>query len=207
MIQLKNISLAYGEHQIFHNLNLDIADGEFVAIVGKSGSGKTSLLNIIALLEKPNQGYVLIDGKKYTSQRYILRYHRSLMSFLLQNFALIDEESVAFNLQIAAKFAVNPDNPAQDIASALKQVNLPESILSQKVYQLSGGEQQRVALARLLIKDAKYILADEPTGNLDQQNSRIVFEILQLLNKLGRTIIMVTHDENLAQQAKRIIEI
>lgn len=207
MIQLKNISLVYGEHQIFHNLNLDIADGEFVAIVGKSGSGKTSLLNIIALLEKPNQGYVLIDGKKYISQRSILRYHRSLMSFLLQNFALIDEESVAFNLQIAAKFAVNPDNPAQDIASALKQVNLPESILSQKVYQLSGGEQQRVALARLLIKDAKYILADEPTGNLDQQNSRIVFEILQLLNKLGRTIIMVTHDENLAQQAKRIIEI
>lgn len=207
MIQLKNISLAYGEHQIFHNLNLDIADGEFVAIVGKSGSGKTSLLNIIALLEKPNQGYVLIDGKKYISQRSILRYHRSFMSFLLQNFALIDEESVAFNLQIAAKFAVNPDNPAQDIASALKQVNLPESILSQKVYQLSGGEQQRVALARLLIKDAKYILADEPTGNLDQQNSRIVFEILQLLNKLGRTIIMVTHDENLAQQAKRIIEI
>ena len=129
------------------------------------------------------------------------------MSFLLQNFALIDEESVAFNLQIAAKFAVNPDNPAQDIASALKQVNLPESILSQKVYQLSGGEQQRVALARLLIKDAKYILADEPTGNLDRQNSRIVFEILQLLNKLGRTIIMVTHDENLARQAQRIIEI
>lgn len=207
MIQLKNISLAYGEHRIFHNLNLDIADGEFVAIVGKSGSGKTSLLNIIALLEKPNQGYVLIDGKKYTSQRHILRYHRSLMSFLLQNFALIDEESVAFNLQIAAKFAVNPDNPAQDIASALKQVNLPESILSQKVYQLSGGEQQRVALARLLIKDAKYILADEPTGNLDWQNSRIVFEILQLLNKLGRTIIMVTHDENLARQAQRIIEI
>lgn len=207
MIQLKNISLAYGEHQIFHNLNLDIADGEFVAIVGKSGSGKTSLLNIIALLEKPNQGYVLIDGKKYISQRSILRYHRSLMSFLLQNFALIDEESVAFNLQIAAKFSVNPDNPAQDIASALKQVNLPESILSQKVYQLSGGEQQRVALARLLIKDAKYILADEPTGNLDQQNSRIVFEILQLLNKLGRTIIMVTHDENLARQAQRIIEI
>lgn len=110
-------------------------------------------------------------------------------------------------MQIAAKFAVNPDNPAQDIASALKQVNLPESILSQKVYQLSGGEQQRVALARLLIKDAKYILADEPTGNLDQQNSRIVFEILQLLNKLGRTIIMVTHDENLARQAQRIIEI
>lgn len=207
MIQLKNISLAYGEHQIFHNLNLDIADGEFVAIVGKSGSGKTSLLNIIALLEKPNQGYVLIDGKKYISQRSILRYHRSLMSFLLQNFALIDEESVAFNLQIAAKFAVNPDNPAQDIASALKQVNLPESILSQKVYQLSGGEQQRVALARLLIKDAKYILADEPTGNLDQQNSRIVFEILQLLNKRGKTIIMVTHDENLARQAQRIIEI
>lgn len=207
MIQLKNISLAYGEHQIFHNLNLDIADGEFVAIVGKSGSGKTSLLNIIALLEKPNQGYVLIDGKKYISQRSILRYHRSLMSFLLQNFALIDEESVAFNLQIAAKFAVNPDNPAQDIASALKHVNLPESILSQKVYQLSGGEQQRVALARLLIKDAKYILADEPTGNLDQQNSRIVFEILQLLNKRGKTIIMVTHDENLARQAQRIIEI
>lgn len=207
MIQLKNISLAYGEHQIFHNLNLDIADGEFVAIVGKSGSGKTSLLNIIALLEKPNQGYVLIDGKKYISQRSILRYHRSLMSFLLQNFALIDEESVAFNLQIAAKFAVNPDNPAQDIASALKQVNLPESILSQKVYQLSGGEQQRVALARLLIKDAKYILADEPTGNLDRQNSRIVFEILQLLNKRGKTIIMVTHDENLARQAQRIIEI
>lgn len=207
MIQLKNISLAYGEHQIFHKLNLDIADGEFVAIVGKSGSGKTSLLNIIALLEKPNQGYVLIDGKKYISQRSILRYHRSLMSFLLQNFALIDEESVAFNLQIAAKFAVNPDNPAQDIASALKQVNLPESILSQKVYQLSGGEQQRVALARLLIKDAKYILADEPTGNLDRQNSRIVFEILQLLNKRGKTIIMVTHDENLARQAQRIIEI
>lgn len=207
MIQLKNISLSYGEHQIFHNLNLDIADGEFVAIVGKSGSGKTSLLNIIALLEKPNQGDILIDGKKYTSQRHILRYHRSLMSFLLQNFALIDEESVAFNLQIAAKFAVNPDNPAQDIASALKQVNLPESILSQKVYQLSGGEQQRVALARLLIKDAKYILADEPTGNLDRQNSRIVFEILQLLNKRGKTIIMVTHDENLARQAQRIIEI
>lgn len=207
MLQLKNISFAYGEHKLFSNFSLTINNGDFIAIVGKSGSGKSTLLNIMALLEPVQAGRVLINGRSYRSERQKLLYHRHKLSFLWQNYALIDELSVEENLALALRYAKNPSNLAHDVDTALTLVNLPLEVKWQKVYELSGGEQQRVALARLLLKDAEFILADEPTGNLDRENSEIVFRILQLLNEQGKTIIMVTHDLSLAKRAKQILQL
>ncbi|WEG37156.1 ABC transporter ATP-binding protein [Amygdalobacter nucleatus] len=216
MIQLDKISVSYGEQKVFENLSLTIENNEFVAIVGKSGSGKTTLLNIIGLLEFPHSGQVLIDGEKYTSAHKRLLYHRSQVSFLFQNYALVDDLSVKENLEIACKYssvkkANKTSRQEEDEDAYLKQVlakvELPENVLNKKIFQLSGGEQQRVALARLLLKDAKYILADEPTGNLDIANRDIVFAILRRLNKQGNTIVLVTHDLDIARKADRIINL
>lgn len=216
MIQLDKISVSYGEQKVFENLSLTIEDNEFVAIVGKSGSGKTTLLNIIGLLEFPHSGQVLIDGEKYNSAHKRLLYHRSQVSFLFQNYALVDDLSVKENLEIACKYssvkkANKTSRQEEDEDAYLKQVlakvELPENVLNKKIFQLSGGEQQRVALARLLLKDAKYILADEPTGNLDIANRDIVFAILRRLNKQGNTIVLVTHDLDIARKADRIINL
>lgn len=207
MLQLKNISFAYGEHKLFSNFSLTVNDGDFIAIVGKSGSGKSTLLNIMALLEPVQAGKILINGRIYSSERQKLLYHRHKLSFLWQNYALIDGLSVEENLALARRYANSPANLAHDVDTALTLVNLPLEVKWQKVYELSGGEQQRVALARLLLKDAEFILADEPTGNLDRENSEIVFRILQLLNEQGKTIIMVTHDLSLASRAKQILQL
>lgn len=207
MLQLKNISFAYGEHKLFSNFSLTVNDGDFIAIVGKSGSGKSTLLNIMALLEPVQAGKILINGRIYSSERQKLLYHRHKLSFLWQNYALIDGLSVEENLALARRYANSPANLAHDVDTALTLVNLPLEVKWQKVYELSGGEQQRVALARLLLKDAEFILADEPTGNLDRENSEIVFRILQLLNEQGKTIIMVTHDLSLARRAKQILQL
>lgn len=207
MLQLKNISFAYGEHKLFSNFSLTVNDGDFIAIVGKSGSGKSTLLNIMALLEPVQAGKILINGRIYSSERQKLLYHRHKLSFLWQNYALIDGLSVEENLALARRYANSPANLAHDVDTALTLVNLPMEVKWQKVYELSGGEQQRVALARLLLKDAEFILADEPTGNLDRENSEIVFRILQLLNEQGKTIIMVTHDLSLARRAKQILQL
>ena len=203
MIILKNIQKAYEKQRILEDFSIRIEDGDFLAITGQSGSGKTTLLNIMGLLEPPDAGTISIDGHTKFSANDKLLFHRHKAGFLFQNFALIENITVADNLKIALEYR-KCKSSSKAIFQALNLVGLP-NIENKKIFQLSGGEQQRVALARILLKDPQYIFADEPTGNLDNENRDIVFNHLKNLNDQGKTVILVTHDNELASQARRHI--
>lgn len=209
MITINNISKSYAGKSVLSNVSLEIGDGEFVVITGKSGCGKTTLLNIMGLLETPDSGTVTFDGKIRFSRKDTAMFYRHSSGFLFQNFALIDNESVWNNLKIAVAYLrLSQKEKTKKIHAALVQVGLPK-YESKKIYQLSGGEQQRVALARVILKEPRYIFADEPTGNLDAENRDLVFEHLKELRNQGRTVIVVTHDTKLAQAdcVDRLIEL
>ena len=200
MIQIVGLTKSFGDHVIFDNLSFEIADGEFVVFSGKSGCGKTTMLNLIGGIDTPDSGQIIVDGTDITKQKNRIEYFRTKVSFLFQNFALIENKTVLENLKM-----VKPHSRTEvTIEQALKKVGL-EDKLNAKVYTLSGGEQQRVALARIMIKQCGIILADEPTGSLDAENAGVVMDILNELNKQGKTVILVTHDESLKGRGSRII--
>ena len=200
MIQIVGLTKSFGDHVIFDNLSFEIADGEFVVFSGKSGCGKTTMLNLIGGIDTPDSGQIIVDGMDITRQKNRIEYFRTKVSFLFQNFALIENKTVLENLKM-----VKPHSRTEvTIEQALKKVGL-EDKLNAKVYTLSGGEQQRVALARIMIKQCSIILADEPTGSLDAENAGIVMDILTELNRQGKTVILVTHDESLKGRGSRII--
>lgn len=202
MIEIKEVSKAFSDHKIFDNLNLEIQNGEFVIFSGVSGCGKTTLLNMIGGLEPVDSGTILVDGTDISKRKNKLDYFSKKVGFLFQNFALVEDKTVEQNLKLVRKTSQS----GVCIEDALKRVGLLEK-LKNKVYTLSGGEQQRVALARLMIKKCDIILADEPTGSLDSQNADAVMDILRSLNSEGKTIILVTHDEKIKKQGKRVIEL
>ena len=209
IIKLDNVTKAYGSNTILENFNMEVFPGEFVAITGKSGSGKSTLLNILGMLEPFDAGSYTILGieNPQSDSKESVRLLRSKISYLFQNFALVNERSVAYNLEIALRFAgVSRAKKKELIAQALQRVGLV-GFEKKKVYQLSGGEQQRVALARIILKPSEIILADEPTGSLDLGNRNKVMEILAQLNQEGRTVIVVTHDPNVEKCAKRVIRL
>ncbi len=202
MIELINVSKCFEEKVLFHNLNLTIENGEFVVFSGPSGCGKTTLLNMIGALEPFDEGKILVDGIDISKKKNKLIYFKSKVGFIFQNFVLMEEKTVRQNLEI-----IHPKNRTKiSMEKALELVKLSDKIDS-KVYTLSGGEQQRVALARLLIKKCTLILADEPTGSLDRHNAKLVMDILKILNKYGKTVILVTHDEELKKEGKRMIQL
>lgn len=205
MIELINISKKFHGRTIFEEYNLEIKKGDFISIVGESGTGKTTLLNIIGLLERPDSGDLIVDGKSNLTKKQILLLQRNSFGYLFQNYALIDNETVEKNLLIALAYRKNI-NKKEEIKNALKAVNL-SNYENRKVYELSGGEQQRIALARVILKKCDYILADEPTGNLDKNNSTVIFDVLKTLNREGKTIVFVTHDLELANRATTRIEL
>ena len=205
MITLNNISKKYNEKNIVRNFNLKINKGEFISIVGESGSGKTTLLNIIGLLEKQTSGDIVVMGIKNPTSKELTKLQREFYGYLFQNYALIEEDSVQTNLKLALKYNKVIDKQAE-INRALKLVGL-EGYNKKKVFELSGGEQQRLALARIMLKKCEIILADEPTGNLDNKNRDIVFNILKDLNKQGKTIVIVTHDNYIANKCDKIIKL
>lgn len=185
-IKLKNITKVIDETVIFENLNLIIKQGDFLIIKGPSGSGKTTLGNIIGGIEKPSSGLL-----KYDPQ--VTNLYRTHISFIFQNYGLLDNETVFENLKMA--FIGQKTNDIEEqCQEALKVMNIKCSIYD-KVKILSGGEKQRVAIARVLLKDPDVIIADEPTGNLDKKNAKIVFDLLWKLNKLGKTVILITHSD------------
>lgn len=202
MIDIRNVTKTFEDKTIFSNLNLTIQDGEFVIFSGPSGCGKTTLLNMIGALEKTEGGTITVDGMDIGNKRNHLNYFRTKIGFLFQNFALVDNKTVKENLNMIRKGC----KTGLSLVDALKRVGL-EDKLNKKVYTLSGGEQQRVALARLMLKKCDIILADEPTGSLDKQNSEGVLQILKQLNQEGKTVLMVTHDEELKKQGDRVIEL
>ena len=205
MIEAREISKIYNNEAVVENFSMEAKLGEFISLTGESGSGKTTILNMLGLLVKPDGGEIYVAGIKNPNQKQTLQLHRHTFGFLFQNYALMENETVADNLKIALEFQKKVDHNSK-MKEALEFVKL-RGVMDKKIYQLSGGEQQRVALARLFIKEAKYILADEPTGNLDLKNRDIVFSLLKELNELGRTVIYVTHDLELANKADRRIQI
>lgn len=203
MIKLENISKSFGNDVILEDLTLEINEGDFISISGESGSGKTTLLNLIGLLEKPDAGTVYIDSKNNHIKDKRMIY-RDKIGFLFQHYALLDNLTVSKNLELVTKIKHEKKKKHTEIIdTALLEVGLSPKIKNKKIYQLSGGEQQRVALARLIIQDPKYILADEPTGNLDEFNKYKVFNCLKKLNDSQKTVIFVTHDKELSAMTPR----
>ncbi|ELC8395044.1 ATP-binding cassette domain-containing protein [Paeniclostridium sordellii] len=209
-IEVLNITKKFGKRYIFKNLNLSVEDGEFIAIVGQSGCGKSTLLNMIGLLEEFNSGTIKIKGieipKIESKAATILR--RNTINYLFQSFALINDMTVYQNLLLAMKFLnITDKEKDKKIKEILKKVTL-EELIDEKVNTLSGGEQQRVALARTILKPGDIILADEPTGSLDSVSAEIVFNLIKDLSKqYKKTVLMVTHSKDLANRADRIFNI
>lgn len=202
MIEIQNIRKSFGDNILFNNYSLHIKKGEFVIISGESGSGKTTLLNMIGALEKVDSGKILVNGIDIARRKNQLRYYRDTVGFLFQNFVLLEDQTVFQNLNIIQK----QSQSGITIEDALQKVGLEDKIDS-KVYTLSGGEQQRVALARLIIKKCSLILADEPTGSLDRKNGEKVITILEQMREEGRTVVLVTHNDELKKRGGRIVEL
>lgn len=202
MIEIKNLCKSFGDNIIFNDFNVTINDGEYVVFAGKSGCGKTTLLNMIGALEKPDSGKIIVNGIDISIKHKQKEYFRSTVGFLFQNFALIENKTVRQNLDLVQK----KYRSEVTISQALNAVGIAGKE-DTAVYKLSGGEQQRVALARLMIKKCDIILADEPTGSLDTDNAKSVVSILKQLNSQGKTIILVTHDERIMADCERVIKL
>ena len=202
MIEAINICKSFGNKTLFKDLSFQINNGEFVCFSGESGKGKTTLLNIIGQIEPLSSGTITYDGKNIVSNKDKLLFFRKKVGFVFQNFALVDGKTVEQNLALIRR----NDRENITIDQALEKVGL-EDKKKRKIYTLSGGEQQRIALARLFLKKCDLILADEPTGSLDSRNAAIVMNLLHELNINGKTIILVTHDITAKKQCDRIIEL
>ncbi len=207
IVKLKNISKSYYQHNVFHDFNLEIDEGEFIIISGKSGSGKSTLCNIIGLLDKPDQGKVFIKDQEIDyKDNKIAKLLSKNISYLFQNFALIDNKTVGYNLELVYPSKKERKNNRKLIEEKLSEVGM-EGTYDKYIYECSGGQQQRVAIARLLLKQGDIIICDEPTGSLDEENKMLVMNLICDLHKKGKTIIMVTHDKTLYSYAKRVIMI
>lgn len=209
VIECKKLGKKYKDIVVFKNLQFKVEEGEFVAIVGKSGGGKTTLLNILGLIDTQTEGdldvwgQTNIDPKSKTSM--LLRRNR--IGYLFQNYGLVDDESVWWNLSLALEYKkFSKKKKKEKILELLNEFNMGD-LFDKKVCQLSGGEQQRIAIIRLILQDCDLILADEPTGSLDLENRDYVIQKLIELNDKGKTIILVTHDPYVAGKCSKIIRI
>lgn len=214
MIKLINIEKSYNagklnEFHVLKGISAEIKDGELVAIVGKSGAGKSTLLHIIACIDNYDSGEYYIDDLliKNMSEKKLANIRNEKIGIVMQDFSLVEDFTVLENVIIPLDFAKKkPKNAKEQALEALKQVNM-ERYAKKKVKNLSGGEKQRVAIARAIINNPDLILADEPTGSLDSTNTEAIMDLFFSLNKQGKTIIIVTHDKELAEKCHRIIEI
>ncbi len=200
MIQINHVKKTIGGHVIFDDLSMQIADQEFAVLTGPSGCGKTTLLHMIGGIEPVDSGDILVGDFNVAKGKNLMHYYRHEVGFLFQNFALVERKTVAENLGMIRKDA----RSSLSMADALRRVGMAGKE-KQMVYSLSGGEQQRIALARLMMKQCSLILADEPTGSLDPNNAAQVMEILKSFSEMGKTVIMVTHAPNLIEPSMRHI--
>ncbi len=216
MIQLRNISKSYqrpgeGELKVLKQINFEVTRGEFVAIVGSSGSGKSTLMNILGLLDTPDSGDYELAGSSVSSMSatQLAKTRNSTIGFVFQQFHLLPRTTATENVELPLVYT-DRKNLNQDIRKkaieTLCRVGLEER-LTHYSSELSGGQQQRVAIARALINDPDIILADEPTGNLDQAAGQQIMELFRELNRAGSTILLITHDQQLARQASRQVHI
>lgn len=204
LLDVRNISKIYGDLHALKDVSLSVRKGEWVAIMGSSGSGKSTMMNIIGCMDKPSVGQVILDGQDITkeSQKSLTEIRREKIGLIFQQFHLIPYLTALENVMVAQYYHSIPDE--EEALKALERVGLKDRA-KHLPSQLSGGEQQRVCIARALINSPEIILADEPTGNLDEANEKIVIEILRQLHKEGTTIIVVTHDLEVGDVAERKI--
>lgn len=211
MIELKNVSKVYKgdtyETHALRDLNLKIDDGAFVAVMGRSGSGKTTLLNIVGCMDNASDGTVLIDdidvSKASAHKLDIVR--RDKISFIFQNYALMEQYTVYENIELPLKARNFKNKDKKLMINAIMSRLGIEALAKKYPGQISGGEQQRTAIARAFVADTRYILADEPTGALDHMNAIELIKIIKELRVTGKTILMVTHDREIAGFADKII--
>ena len=206
LLELKNISKIYGDLHALDNVSLNIEKGEWIAIMGPSGSGKSTMMNIIGCLDRPSTGEVIFDGKDISreSRRRLTELHRDKIGLVFQQFHLINYLNAVENVMVAQYYPSMPDE--KEALAALERVGLKDRA-KHLPSQLSGGEQQRVCIARALINSPELILADEPTGNLDEANENIVLGIFRQLHKEGTSLIVVTHDPEVGEEAQRIVRL
>jgi putative ABC transport system ATP-binding protein len=205
-VAIENLVKKYGALRALDDLSFNVHAGEWVALMGPSGSGKTTLINILGGLDKLNSGRVIVDGTDLSklTENEMVRYRAEKVGFVFQQFHLVPYLNALENVMLAQYFhSVTDEKQAEE---ALRRVAMGDR-MTHLPAQLSGGEQQRVAIARALINQPKIILADEPTGNLDEANEEIVLKIFRELHDAGHTILMVTHDPDIARQADRRIEL
>ena len=214
MIEMKNIYKSFGkdhnERKLFEDFSFKISKGDMVAIMGKSGSGKTTLLNIIGGLESIDKGAYLFNGKDVSkfSEKELLDFRRKNISYIFQNFALINEYSIMDNILLPLRYRYNNVNKKtiNNARELLKKLGIAY-VENQKIENLSGGEKQRIAIARSLISNTNVILADEPTGALDEKSGYMIMELFKQMKNIGKTIIIVTHDIDVAKKCDYIINI
>lgn len=205
IIQLEHIFKSYGNQVIFNDYSLSINENEIVVIMGKSGQGKTTLLNIMGLVEPVDKGKVFVYNQEIL-KRDIRKIHKEKIGFLFQNFALLEDKSVLYNLEIVYPTIKDRKKNRNKILNTLKMVGL-EKYENKKVCECSGGQKQRIAIARVILHDSEIILADEPTGSLDKENRDMVMSLFMMLKEKGKTIVIVTHDDKLKEIADTVIEI
>ena len=208
MVSTKNIVKSYGSLPILKGVSLEVNKGEIVSIVGASGAGKSTLLHILGTLEKPDSGTLIIDNTNVfdLSAKKLALFRNQKIGFVFQFHHLLPEFSAIENVCIPAWIAGLGKKEAMKKAMELLEILNLKDRVEHKPNELSGGEQQRVAIARALINNPAIVLADEPTGNLDSQNSKAIFEMINnLRNQLGQTFIMVTHNQELADLSDRAL--
>jgi len=209
LIRLSGIKKTVGSEQILKGIDLEVYEGEFVSIIGASGSGKSSLLYILGLLDKPTEGEVFFEDEKidYSNDKRLSYLRNSKIGFVFQFHYLVQELSLLDNVVLPAIKKGVPIKEARERAMAILERLGLKGKENRKPYEISGGEMQRTAIARALINQPKVLLADEPTGNLDSTNTQRVMDIFKEINKSQTTIVMVTHEIDLARQTKRIVEL
>jgi lipoprotein-releasing system ATP-binding protein len=211
----KSYRMGTAEVSVLRGVELAVSKGEFLAVVGASGSGKSTLLHILGALDKPNSGTVSFNGRRISrfSSRELNRFRNRDVGFVFQFYHLLDELNVIENVYLPAMAGLSvlgwlteSGRAKKRARNLLGRLGLTER-LRHKPYQLSGGERQRVAIARALMNEPQVLLADEPTGNLDQSTGNDILRVFDEINKAGQTIIMVTHDQKIAERANRIVRL
>ena len=209
MIELQHIWKQFGSRIIFSDLSLNFQSGMVYALIGDSGCGKTTLLNMLAKLETFDKGEIIYKGKSLTSLKNN-EFYRNELGYLFQNFGLLESQTIRENLElgmIGKKKNKKQEKERLLLLQALQAVRLDYLCLNQKIFELSGGEAQRVALAKIILKNPPLILADEPTASLDPKNSKEIMEILLELRNANRTIIIATHNPSIWKMADQVIRL
>ncbi|MGW2785467.1 ABC transporter ATP-binding protein [Streptomyces populi] len=217
MIDIENLSKAFGARTLWRDVNLTVDRGEMLALTGPSGSGKSTLLNCLGLLDRPSTGSIRYEGKDITrfGRGDVRRFRRDTLGYLFQHYALIENATVAENLEVVT----GPRRPARSeskgtdrkkggtaVAEALDRVGLAGRE-KERIHHLSGGEQQRVALARLMVQRPVLVLADEPTGALDDDNSTVVIDILREMSEAGCAVVIATHDAGVRDRCDAVFAV